>query len=205
MIQLMIMAVVLIITLMGCGQPKSITARLNSTSGTVVDPTTGETLKVVPTKVTAIISQRQFLPSFQKCLGLQDSELSSRSINSLTESKTSFSLDGNAKSISAPMMMSAVKVAGELCQDVINTEVNNSQRKYFAGFNLGGNANNQIYDLSGSIQKFASNCWGRSATSDEISIITNNMNTVNLSNSKDINAALFLCTAVLASSQSLRH
>lgn len=198
-----ILFIILIITI-GCGQPKALQNSLNQL-GSVTDPDTGDTLKVVPTKVESVISQRHFLPSFQKCLGLTDAQISARTKAAMNESISSLSLDGNVSTLSAPMMMSVVKIAGELCQDIVNLEINNNQRKYFPGFNLGGSTNSQSFNLSTTLQKFASSCWGRAATSDEIAVIVKNMTAVNLNVSKDKNAALFACTSALASSQTIRR
>lgn len=188
-----------------CSQNRSIMD--GSVTSLGVDPNSpggsGATYKASTNKVEAVTSQRQFFPSIKKCLGLADSEVSSASQTAFTQASPSLPPTGNVQDLSAPMMMSVLKVAGELCNDLIKKEKNLSQKTFFTDFNLSGSTPNSSPNLSSTVQVFANRCWGRAATTDEVSIITKSMATLNLTNSSA--AALYLCSAAIGSIQPLRR
>ena len=187
--------------LAACG--KGPVARETSRSGSIEcvdsDCRSGDTFTVKPQKVEGIVNQRQLLPHFQKCLNLTNSQVSATTKTTYKEAIGSLSLDGNAADLSAPMLMSITKVASEMCRDLINAETSSNSRTYFPGFTLGSFSNTQAFDLAKTLNTLAIACWGRELSSKEKTIITDEIKT-----SKNQNAALFACTAVLSSAQALR-
>lgn len=173
----------------------------SSCDGSGGGPTDGGTFAIRTQKVEGVISQRQLLPNFQKCLNLQASQISATSKAAYKESIPSLSLEGQAKDVSAPMLMAITKVASEMCLDLINVEKNSTNRKYFPGFTLGGStANTQSFSLSSTLNTLGNACWGRNLTSAEASIISTELGT-----RKDLAGALFACTAILSSAQAIRY
>ncbi|MBY0315929.1 MAG: hypothetical protein K2Q26_10440 [Bdellovibrionales bacterium] len=190
--------------LIGCGGPMALTPKSNI----FMDP---GGFKVVATKADAIISQRQVLPNFKSCLQLPEDKITNDTRLAVSNAMSSFSLTGSAETISAPMLMAFVKVAGELCDDVVSNELNTNQRRFFQGFNIGGTTNTQPFNIQSTIQKFANGCWGRAATTDEINVIIDSLTSVGYYNSATLatstskNTAIYLCTTMLASSQAIKR
>lgn len=187
-----------------CGQApqagKINTTSSNSRDGSNLSCTGDGCFQAKPQKAVAVISHRQIMPSFQGCLGLQSSQLSATTTTTYKDSLTTFSLEGNAKDISAPMMLSIMNVVSEMCLDLINVEKNMATgRKFFPGFTLGGATNTQTYNLDKTIQDLASSCWGRQISSAELAIINKD-----IANQKTVAAALYACTAVLSSAEAVK-
>lgn len=204
MIKLVIALIAFSLVFVGCGGPMALTPKSNI----FMDP---GGFKVVATKADAIISQRQVLPNFKSCLQLPEDKITNDTKLALSNAMSSFSLTGSAQTITAPMLMAFVKIAGELCDDVVGHELNSNQRRFFLGFNIGGTANTQPFNMMTTIQKFATSCWGRSATTDEANIIINSLtsagyyNASTLAASTSKNTAIYLCTAMLSSSQAIKR
>lgn len=191
----------LLIGAAACGQPKALLPK-NTTVAPSTDCTATDCFSVKTQKVEGIISHRQFLPNFSKCLNLPRTQFSAATNTAMNESLNTFSLEGNVKDLSAPMLMAATKVVGELCRDLINYEKanpTNSNRTFFPGYALGV-SNSQSYDFVKTAKAFADACWRRGATDAEIEIVRTNAPTT-----KDTAEALFVCTAMLSSAQALRQ
>jgi len=197
-----LLVVTLAFALTACGGPGSSSKNFSRT------PSSGCTgagcEEVTPArkqKVEAVISQRQVLPNFQKCLGLQNNQVSANTKTAYRESISSLSLDGMAEDVSAPMFMGITKVVSELCMDVINVEKNSVNRRFFQGFTLGGStANSQTFNMPSTLSTLANACWGRNITNEEVNIVL-----TQLGSGKDLPAALFACTALLSSTAAIRY
>lgn len=189
-------------TAVACGQPKALLPKDTSVNPST-DCTTTDCFAVKTQKMEGIISHRQFLPNFSKCLNLPRTQFSAATNTAMAESLNTFSLEGNVKDLSAPMLMAATKVVGEICRDLINYEKanpTNSNRTFFQGYNLGV-TNSQTYDFVKTAKAFADACWRRSATDAEIAVVNDALTT----KTKDTAEALFVCTAMLSSAQALRQ
>ena len=189
--------------LSGCGNGLESKVKAFSSSSTGVyecGVDCSELFEVKPNKTASIINHRQIMPSFRRCLGLGKSQISSKTKTTYKDSIIALSKDGKADSISAPMLLSITKVVAETCRDLMNVEKSSSNRKYFPGFNLGSGAGSQAFNLTNSIEKIASSCWGRNARQEEVNLVINALAGASLANSKNTKAAIFMCTTLLSSS-----
>ena len=167
-----------------------------------------EAHEVASSKVVAVISQNQILPNLQTCLGLSREQISNSTRTALQESIEGLAPEGEVDKISAPMLMSITKITAEVCNDLVNAEkaINEStaSRKFFKGFNLANN-NPGAGKEEDTVQRFAQACWGRLATEEELKIVKSSLNEVeSIANKTNKDSALFICTAVLSSSQAIR-
>lgn len=157
-----------------------------------------------PQKIEAVMTHRQIMPSFQKCLNLTDAQISAAAKTAFAESLNTFSLNGAAKDLSAPMMMALMTVSSEMCLSRINVEATmTTGRIYFPGFTLStgaGSVNNtQTYNLNKTIEDLAKSCWGRAIKPAELSLINKH-----IGGQRTRSAALYACSAVLSSTQAVR-
>lgn len=167
-----------------------------------------EPQQVSNSKVVAVVSQNQILPNLQSCLNLSRDQISNSTRTALNESIEGLAPEGEVDKISAPLLMAVTKVTAEVCSDLINVEKaideEKDSRTYFKGFNLlnneAGNGKEEI-----AVQKLASSCWGRLATEDEVQLVKESLKDVSsIANKTNKDSALFICTAVLSSSQAIR-
>ena len=155
-------------------------------------------------KVVAVVSRTQLLPNYLSCTGLPAENVSNATREEVTNAASKMAEEGNVDKISAPMAMAFVKVGAEVCNDLISYEADQDTRKFFMGFNIGGQGDNATADMSTSIRSLASACWGRAPNSTEVNMIINNINSTALANDTNRNAALYICTAVLGSSAAVK-
>lgn len=174
-------------------------------SGSATEGSTLEAHQVPSTKVVAVVSQNQILPNFQSCLGLSREQISEPTRLAHKESIESLSPEGEVDKVSAPMLMAVTKITSEICSDLIKVENDqSSNRKYFQNFNL-ANSDEGSGSVDSSINNLAASCWGRIPTPEELNIINSSILQVDtLANKTNKDAALFICTAVLSSSQAIR-
>lgn len=185
----------------GCGQ-NGAKSSFNSSSIECTDDNCldGQTFPVKVQKVEGIVSQRQLLPNFQKCLDLPSVSATSRA--AFNDSLSNLSQEGKVADLSAPLMMAVTKVTSELCTDRINLEKTQSTRKFFSGYNLGGTVtNSEPFIFEKTINTLAVSCLGRALTDAETKIIKDEITETR----KDSAAALFVCTAILSSVQAIRY
>lgn len=155
-------------------------------------------------KDVGVIKKSQVLVSFTRCLGLQDSELSAATIAAYRNNISAFSQTGTAGSVTAPMLMASITVAGEVCRDLIDVEGKRTNRIFFPGFNL-ANGVQGTYVFSQTVHSFATACWGRPGTQTEVDTLAQALRDSNLYSQKTRSEALFLCTNILASADGLRR
>jgi hypothetical protein len=162
----------------------------------------GSSFAVHVQKTEGVISQRQLLPNYEKCLNIPSSSISATTKAMFAQSQASLSQDGIVGDINAPMLMAIAKVASEICLDLVNIEKNSGSRKYFPGFTLSGNAsvdNSQTFNMTTTLNSFGNNCWGRSLNSAELNLLLSK-----IGSGKDQSAAIFACTAILSSAEAIR-
>ena len=187
---------VLSVGLFGCSKMSSNneSASGNSAFGTGPD---------APRKVHAVVSRNQLLPNYLACTGLPEDQVSNATRDEVNNALNAMTEEGNVEGITAPMLMAFTKISAEICNDLISYE-QNGQRRYFSGFNLNNNNDNQQLDLGRTVRSLASSCWGRQATATEVNMVLNNVGNTAISNNDDESMALYLCTAVLASSSATK-
>ncbi|NQZ19381.1 MAG: hypothetical protein HRT44_09020 [Bdellovibrionales bacterium] len=161
--------------------------------------------EVNSSKVVSVISQNQILPNFKNCLGLERDQISNATRQAHRESIESLAPEGNVNEVSAPMLMAVTKITSELCNDLITAEAASDQSRFFPNFNLNDNESTGSGSIETATRNLASACWAREATTEEINLITTSIegiSTLNGNSNKD--TALYICTAVLSSSQAIR-
>jgi hypothetical protein len=186
------------IALTNCGQPSALLPSVSSSSS--VDCSNDGCFSAAAKRVQGVITQRQVLPNYMKCLNLPIANVSEATKTTMNESVASLSLEGDVKDISAPLLMAITKVAGEICNDLIKYEKPNlTNRKFFPGYKL-GTSNSQTYSFSNTLKTFASACWGRAATDDEVAGVIASYKTA----TQDTSEAIYACTVMLSSSQAIK-
>lgn len=157
-------------------------------------------------KSLTVATQNQILISYARCLNLRDEQLRPQTIATFNSVKSSFSSTGMAHSVTAPMMMSSISVTSEICLDLIDSENLKSDRFFLRGFNLGGPSTDAVpYDLEYTIQSFATSCWSRAATPQEIKIMSESLDSAGIKGQKSRAEALFICTNILASADAIKR
>ncbi len=173
--------------------------------------TTGlSSYEAVPVETFAVLNQNQVLKSMISCTGLTNVDNATR--NLYEGSKNSFSLEGEAESVGAPMWMAITSLAGEVCDDLVAQEAGQSadQRRIFSAIDFSqGPANINALQVASVTANMARSCWGRDASSKEREIINtaffgdpadNNDDTFSGNNTQETRrAATFLCAGILAS------
>lgn len=199
----LLIAIVATVTFSCGGAPQSATSSSGGGEPPVVECIDNNCFQAKPQKVESIMNHRQIIPSMQKCLALTSAQVSTAARAAFKEALPSFSLNGDAKDVSAPLMMSLLTVASEMCLSRIEVErTQNTGRLYFPGINLqtsGSNNNVQALNLNKTVQDLAKSCWGREITSAELNLITKN-----ITGTSNRATALYACTAVLSSTQAIR-
>jgi hypothetical protein len=151
-------------------------------------------------KVLTVISHRQILPNFQRCLGLTNAQVSANTKTVYKDSLSTFSQEGQASDVSAPMMMAIMNFSSEICMDLIKVEkTKSSGRQFFPGYSIDGAATSETYNLNKTLQALSKSCWAREITPSEINLISKD-----IVNQKNTQAALYACTAVLSSAQAVK-
>ena len=102
------------------------------------------------------------------------------------------------------MMMAVTRIAGEICNDLINQEVKTVAR-IFSGFDMSSNNLPNTSLISDSISRMALSCWQRRETSVERELVLNMVqaSVVATENSAARKSALLVCTSMLSSLDSL--
>lgn len=120
--------------------------------------------------------------------------------------------NGHTSTVGASMMLAYTTLAAQVCLDRVNAETPaNSQKLFFNAVNLGAGPNNNVTEanLGDAINRLARALWQRDETLAERAILVQAVNdSMALDNQNNANksqeAALFLCTAMAASSSGVQ-
>lgn len=154
---------------------------------------------VLNEKTVSTVYAKQTLDNMLSCLGVEfASEESTRVYENI---KQSISERGNAKELTAPMLMGLTSLAGQVCTELVEKE--KSEKRIFVGYDFSGNTVGDR-DIEDSITRLARSCWLRNETNEERSAILDAINQGFPGNSSVENMAIFACTAVVASFDSLQ-
>lgn len=149
------------------------------------------------------VYSKQVLDQFTHCAGVEFP--SDDTIRMYDAKKGAISEFGNADTITSPMFMAIMSIAGEVCSDLIQQEIKAGARaRIFKGWNLAGGTLPSTSDVNESITRLANSCWSRTETSDE----RMNFQDVAFSvTAGEVGAAkksaLILCTGMLSSLDSI--
>lgn len=195
----------------GCGQGfETHTLTTNTSAG----QTTGSNLTgsatnpendypVIPgAKTVSTVYSTQVLNHLTACVGV--TKPSDPTVQMYEQKKGAISTSGSAGTMTAPMMMAIASIAGEVCDDLIDQEVQSGMR-IFQGVNMSANTLPSSNVLGDIVVRMALSCWQRNETSSERQKIVDMVQTsVGMSEPGAARkASLMVCTAVLASLDSI--
>jgi len=154
------------------------------------------------TSTVALVYGKQVLDHYSSCLGSglpTDRTLAMYSSKAGTISET-----GAVSTLTAPMLMAATSIAGEVCKDLIEKE--KSAARIFIGINLSGTTVPNQSSMQDAVRRIARSCWSRDEDPAEADIILGAVNSAfqgatGANTSHD--AALFMCTSMLGALDSL--
>lgn len=179
----------------------------NSVHGDVDAPTGNGSIKAFAnTKTVSLINANRALDSLVSCLGTE--KPSSKAKEEWQQNKGAISAEGDANSLTAPMLAALLKVSAEVCNDLVSIEsgLPDSQRRIFAGVNFSGGPASIDNFLVGDItRRLARSCWGRNERENELDQISETVDAAfsgAANNSSETSRKLvFLCTMVAGSFQ----
>lgn len=164
-------------------------------------------LEIIPkedTKTVSLVYSNQVLDNFVSCTGI--GKASDRTISVYNEKKGAISEFGIVTSLTAPMMMAVMGIAGEVCTDLIDSEAMSSSPRIFVGFDFTSSSIPSSSLISDSARRLARSCWQRNENSTELKTLLDGINAALSSSSstgKTRKAALLLCTSILSSLEGL--
>lgn len=192
----------------GCSRSESGSLVSSSNSTTTTDPggsTTPSGIPIIPGALTvSVLSKTQIIDQLSACSGL--AVPSDATLAMFDLKKGALSTTGSVDTVTGPMMMGVISIAGEICNDLINQEISLGAR-LFTGFGLAGNVLPNSSQISDSISKISISCWQRNESSTERQIITD-MITSSIGAGEAMaarKAALMICTSMLSSQDSIKH
>lgn len=186
----------------GCGK-FTVNSMVDGGSGSENSNTQEDDPTILPnTSTVALVYGKQILDQYSTCIGSglpTDRTLAMYSSKAGTISET-----GAVSTLTAPMLMAATSIAGEVCEDLIARE--KTAPRIFIGFNLSGSMLPATSSLQDAMRRIARSCWSRDEDPDEGQIIMDAVQTA-FQGSTSVNtghdAALFMCTSMLGALDSL--
>ena len=193
----------------GCGrleseQHSSSTALITEAAPATGGSTQDSGVEVIPgAKTVSLVYSKQVLDQLSACSGL--AVPSEKTLAMYEQKKGAISTYGDANSVTSPMMMAVISIAGEICNDLIDQETASAQPRLFTGFNMGSSILPNTSQLSDSISKIAVSCWERNESSTERQMLLDMVSSsVGVSESMAARkSALMICTSMLSSLDAL--
>lgn len=158
------------------------------------------TINVIPgAKTASLVYSNQILDHLSSCVGV--AVPSTDTVAMYNQKKGAISVNGEANTITAPMMMSIISIAGEVCNDLINQDdKKGANALIFKGFSMTSTSLPSASLINDAISRLALSCWQRHDTSSERQIILNMLPTIGSNQANATRqAALMMCTTVLSS------
>lgn len=190
----------------GCGRgffPVASDDKTPTSNATEAQSDESSNTDVIPgTKTVSVVYSKQALDQLASCAGVEVP--SDATINMYESKKGAISVYGTAETITSPMMMAVVSVAGELCNDLINQERLAENQRIFKGWDFSATALPSAGLIDASISRLALSCWDRQEYSGERTAVQDVVYSVTTGEAKaSEKAALMLCTTMLSSLNSL--
>ncbi len=162
-------------------------------------------LKIVAgARTVAVLHSGQVLQNMMSITGVDVPSTATVAMYDLK--KTTFSENGRANSMNAPIVMALASVGGEVCSDLIVQEKAKAaaDRRIYSQVNFGsGPANFSNAGRADSIRRLARSFWGRNETDAELQILQSALAeavSAGGTAARDTeNVALYLCSAMIAS------
>jgi len=152
---------VLVVVGNGCSQSVTnisgeLTQGSQSTMSLVDSVAESTDIQVIPGASTiSVVNTKQVVEQLSSCVGLET--VSESTLAMYEQKKGAVSITGVANTITAPMTLAVLSIAGEVCNDLINKE--STQTKFFTNWNLASNTLPSDSVVTDSITKFALSCW----------------------------------------------
>ena len=189
----------------GCsGQFASVTGD-SSSSSTSSDAGAGAPTGPVynpNTQTLALVYGKQILDHYDSCIG--SGTPTDRTLQMYSSKQGTVSANGNVSTLNGPMLMAATSIAGEICEDLILQE--KTTPRIFIGFDFASMTLPTTGNLQDAIRRIARSCWSRNEDTTESQLLMNavssSFGTASEAN-KTHDAALFMCTTMLGSLDSL--
>jgi len=200
---------VLVVVGNGCSQSVTnisgeLTQGSQSTMSLVDSVAESTDIQVIPGAPTiSVVNTKQVVEQLSSCVGLET--VSESTLAMYEQKKGAVSITGVANTITAPMTLAVLSIAGEVCNDLINKE--STQTKFFTNWNLASNILPSDSVVADSITKFALSCWQKKESTEEQKAILD-MLSASVVNGEDKAArksALMLCTTVLSSLDAITY
>ncbi len=167
----------------------------NGSSGTTTDP------DYIPgAKTVSVVYARQALDQLTSCAGVISP--SDDTLRIYDAKKSSISAYGDANSVTAPMLMAITNISGEICDDLIDQEINGTSR-IFIGWNLTSTSKPADNLVANSLSRLAISCWQKNESAVERQAVLDLVASVPSGTGAARKQALLLCTAMLSSLNSL--
>ncbi|MBK9039355.1 MAG: hypothetical protein IPL83_09375 [Bdellovibrionales bacterium] len=166
--------------------------------------TNGDLKIVTGARTVAVLHSGQVLKNMMSIAGIDVPSTATVAMYDLK--KTTFSENGRANSMNAPIVMALASVGGEVCNDLIVQEKAKpaDDRRIYSQVNFGsGPANFSNAGRADSIRRLARSFWGRNETDAELQILQSALAeavSAGGTAARDTEiVALYLCSAMIAS------
>lgn len=150
-------------------------------------------------KQVSVAYAKQSLDQMTTCLGV--TVASDSTVRMYETKKGAISVYGSAETLTSPMAMALISVAGEVCNDLVNQEkAAGANARIFKNWNFSSNNLPAGGDLNLAINKIANSCWQRSENNEErAQILEMAASIVNGEEKASEKQAIAVCTGMLAS------
>ncbi len=186
----------------GCGKFTVIGDTSAGTSTQNSDTSEDDPAILPNTSTVALVYGKQVLDHYASCIG--SGLPSDRTLAMYSSKAGTISETGAVSTLTAPMLMAATSIAGEVCEDLIINE--RSAPRIFIGVNLSGTAMPATSSMQDAMRRIARSCWSRDEDPTEAEIIMGSMQSA-FQGASGANtahdAALFMCTSMLGALDSL--
>jgi hypothetical protein len=166
--------------------------------------TNGDLKIVNGARTVSVLNSGQVLQNMMSITGVDAPSAATVAMYDLK--KTTFSENGRANSMNAPIVMALASVGGEVCSDLIVQEKAKAaaDRRIYSQVNFGsGPANFSTAGRADSIRRLARSFWGRNETDAELQILQSALAeavSAGGTAARDTEiVALYLCSAMIAS------
>lgn len=188
----------------GCGNFEAVQSKQQSSSSSSLSQ---DFVPQPETQTASIAYARQILDSMLACTGVGTADDKIR--EEYNSRKGSLSEYGYATEVTGPMLMSVTAVAGEVCNKLVDSEMNSAaeQRRIFSTVDFDAGASSlSRSQLESSITRLARSCWQREQSAEESEVIVNAVNQAfgTSSETKSTHTAMVMvCTGMLSSLSSI--
>ncbi len=173
-----------------------------SATGSAIGTTPDDPSLAANTSTVGLVYGKQILDHYSSCLG--SGLPTDRALVMYSSKAGTISETGAVSTLTAPMLMAATSIAGEICEDLIQNE--KVAPRIFIGYNLTGTSLPNAGSMQDAMRRIARSCWSRDEDPTEAQIILGSVNSAFAgANGSNIthDSALFMCTSMLGALDSL--